>query len=94
MNQITGNIVTAVATAVIMGVILWAVGVFKAGGAALDEVQIEAVIQRVLVLDNGDTYAATLSSINIHLGSIDTSVGHIQGDIRRIDGAVAALVAE
>ena len=94
MNHIIGNIVTAVVTALIMGVILWVVGVFKAGGAALDEVQIEAVIQRVLVLDNGDTYAATLSSINIHLGSIDTSVGHIQGDIRRIDSAVSALAAE
>ena len=61
---------------------------------ALDEAQIEAVIRRVLILDSGDTYAATLSSINIHLGSIDTSIGHIQGDIKRIDGAVGELAKE
>ena len=94
MNPIITNVLTAIVTASILGVGAWAGGIFSAGSDALDEAQIEAVIERVMVLDSGDTYAATLSSINIHLGSIDTSIGHIQGDIRRIDSAVSALAAE
>ncbi len=93
-KAIVGNVLTAVATAVILGIAGWAAGVFSAGSEALDENQIEAVIRRVMVLDNGDTYGAALSSMNIHLGSIDTSIGHIQGDIQRIDRAVGALAAE
>ena len=93
-KALISNVVTAVVTAVVLGIAGWALGVFNAGSAALDEAQIETVIKRVMVLDDNQTYAAALTSINIHLGSIDTSLGHIQGDIRRIDGAVAALAAE
>ena len=66
----------------------------KRDGGALDEAQIKAVIEQVLVLDSGDTYKATLSSINIHLGSIDTSIGFIKEDIDDLEDSVAILVAE
>lgn len=94
MTPIITNIVTAVVTAGILGIGAWAGGVFSAGSDALNEDQIEAVIKRVMVTDAGETYAATLISINLHLGSIDTSIGHIEKDITRIDGAVGALAAK
>ena len=94
ISPLVGNVVTALVTAAILGIAGWAMGVFNAGSDALDEAQIEAVIKRVLVLDNGDTYAATLNSIDKSVGEINISIGHIQGDIQRIDGAVAALAAE
>lgn len=94
MNQMTGNVVTAVATALIMGVIAWAGGVFKAGEAALDEAQIKAVINQVLVLDDLRTYGQAITSIDRSVGEINVSLGHIKDDIDRIDGAVAALASE
>ena len=88
------NVITAVVTALVLGLGGWMFGVFEAGSAAINDAQIEAVIKRVLVLDNGDSYATTLDSIDKSVGEINVSIGHIQGDIQRIDGAVAALAAE
>jgi len=93
-KTIIGNAITAVVTAVVMGVLASVLGILNAGNIALDEAQIEKVINRIMILDDGESYGATLSSINIHLGSIDTSLGHIQGDIQRIDSAVGALATE
>lgn len=95
MNKgILGNLVTAVVTAVVLGILGWAMGVFSAGSAALDEAQIEEVIKRTLILDSGQTYAASLSSIAIHLGSIDTSLGAIKEDIDDLEDSVAILASD
>ncbi len=94
MNQIVGHVLTAVVTAAILGILGWAMGVFAAGADALNEQQIKAVITEVMVLDDGRTYAAALDSIDKSVGEINVSIGHIEGDISRIDAAVAALAAE
>lgn len=94
MNPIISNILTAVVTATILGVGAWAGGVFSAGSDALSKDQIEAVIKQVMITDTGETYAATLIEINLHMASIDASIGHIEKDITRIDGAVGALAAK
>ena len=78
LNGMQQNVVTAVVTAGILGVIGWGMGVFEAGSTALDEAQIEAVITKVMVTDAGETYAATLSEINLSLASIDTNIGAIK----------------
>ncbi|MGI9293428.1 MAG: hypothetical protein ACR2PS_05545 [Pseudomonadales bacterium] len=94
MNQITGNVITAVITAIVLGVIGWAVGIFEAGSDALTEQQIETVIEREMVTDAGTTYAATLNQINLSLASMDSSLDAIKEDIDDLENAVSALAAE
>lgn len=94
LNGMQTNIITAVATAGILGVFAWVGGVFSAGSDALNEAQIEAVITKVMVTDAGETYAATLSSINLSLASIDTNIGAIKEDIDDLENAVGILVSE
>jgi len=93
-KTIISNVVTAILTATVLGVAASIMGVFEAGSTALDEAQIEAVIKRVMVLDNGDTYAATLSSVNIRLGSIDTNIGTIKEDINDLELSMRDLASE
>lgn len=94
LNGMQTNVVTAVATAAILGVFAWAGGVFSAGSDALNEAQIEAVIKKVMVTDAGSTYAATLSSINLTLASMDSTLDAILEDIDDLEDAVGALASE
>jgi len=93
-NPMVGNVITAVATAGILGVLGWTMGIFSAGSAALDEKQIEEVIKRVLVLDNEQTYAQALNSLDGTLIKLDTTVGHLTTEINQLEVAVSALAAE
>lgn len=93
-KALISNVVTAVATAAVLGVIGWAGGIFSAGSDALDEAQIEAVIKRTLILDNGDTYAKSLDSIDKAVGEINVSIGAIKEDIDDLEDSVGILVAE
>ena len=93
-KALTSNVITAVATAAVLGVIGWAGGIFSAGSTALDEAQIEAVIEKVLIRDNGATYAASLASIDLSVASINTSIGAIKEDIADLEDNVAILAAE
>lgn len=93
-KAIIGNVVVAVGTAIVMGVIASVMGVFEAGTQALDEAQIEAVIERVLVRENGDTYGVSLVSIDGTLIEMNTTIGHIQKDLGKLERAVGALAAE
>lgn len=93
-KALTTNVITAVVTAGVLGVLAWAGGVFSAGSEALDEAQIEAVIERTLIRDTGATYAASLASIDISLATINTSIGAIKDDIDDLEDSVSILVAE
>jgi branched-subunit amino acid permease len=93
-KTIISNVVTAVVTAGVLGVIAWAGGVFSAGSTALDEAQIEAVVGKILVRDTGATYGASLASIDISLATINTSIGSIKDDIDDLEDSVSILVAE
>ena len=93
-KALISNVITAVATAAVLGVIGWAGGIFSAGSDALSEQQIEAVIKRTLVLDNGATYAASLDSIDKAVGEINVSIGFIKDDIEDLEDSVGILVAE
>lgn len=88
------NVVTAVVTAGVLGVLAWAGGIFSAGSDALDEAQIEAVIERVLIRDNGATYAASLAGIDLSVAQINTSIGAIKEDIDDLEDSVSILAAE
>jgi len=93
-KAITTNVVTAVVTAIVMGGLAWATGVFNAGSDALDEAQIKAVVEQVLIRDTGATYAASLASIDVSIGSINTSIIAIKDDIDDLEDSVGLLAGE
>jgi len=93
-KALIGNVCTAVATATILGILGWAMGIFSAGQDALTEQQIKAVIAEVMVLDDGRTYGQALNSVDKSVGEINVSIGFIKDDISRIDTAVGILTAE
>jgi hypothetical protein len=93
-KALISNVVTAVVTAGVLGVIGWAMGVFSAGSDALNEAQIKAVVEEVLIRDTGATYAASLASIDVSIGQINTSIGAIKEDIDDLEDSVGILAAE
>lgn len=93
-KALISNVITAVATAGVLGVIAWAGGIFNAGSDALNEAQIKRVIATTLILDTGQTYAQTLDSIDKSVGEINVSIGAIKEDIDDLEDSVGILVAE
>ena len=91
---IAGNVVTAVGTALVLGIIGWATGVFSAGNDALNEARIKEVVNGIMVTDTGATYAQTLASINTNLTVISTQVVELTGEVDDLEDAVLALASE
>jgi threonine dehydrogenase-like Zn-dependent dehydrogenase len=93
-KAIQTNVITAVVTAGVLGILGWAGGVFEAGSTALDEQQIEAVIKRVLVMDSGQTFAQALNSLNNTSIALNTTVTELTKEVDDLEVAVLALAAE
>lgn len=93
-NPIVGNVITAVATAAILGVLGWAFGVFSAGSAAIDKEQIKAVLVEEMKTDAGKTYAARISEIDGTLISMETRVSTLQADVSDLEDNVFDLASE
>ena len=93
-KAITEKVVTALATALVLGIVGYFAGIFEKGQSAINKEEIKAVLEEVLVTDSGKTYAATLAEVNGTLISIDTKVGIIQGDVDKLEVAVRELASE
>lgn len=93
-KAIISNVIVAVATAAIMGVIGWASGVFEKGQAAIDKEQIRAVLQEELQTDAGVTYGQALSQIGLDINTVQTRVGELKEDVNDLEDAVLALASE
>ena len=94
MNPIVNNVITAVATAAIMAVIMWGAGVFEAGTDAIDKEQIRAVLKEEMKTDAGKTYAARISEIDGTLVSLETRVVTLTGDVNDIERDILTLAGE
>lgn len=90
-KEIFSNVITAVATAAIMGVIAWAMGVFEKGQQAIDKEQIRAVLQEEMQTDAGITYGAALSQIGLDINTVSTQVSELKGDVDDLEDAVLTL---
>lgn len=88
------KVLVALITAVVLGALGFFAGVFEKGATAMNEDQIEAVIQRIMVTDAGETYAATLMSVNGTLIALDTKVGELKEDVNDLEDAVRTLASE
>lgn len=94
-------LVTAVSTliaVVVTGMVGWLTGVWNQGNAAMQEDEIQRIVQEVLEkemqTDGGLTQRQALSQINSSLVRIETVVNVNRDDIKDIRTAVRALAAD
>ncbi len=85
------NVVTAVATAVVLGVGGMMIGVFNTGQAAIDKEQIKEVLAEVLLRDNGKTYAQSLVTVENTVLVLETRVGALTEDVDDLEDFVLDL---
>lgn len=90
-KAIVSNVVTAVVTAAIMGVLAWAGGVFQKGSEAATKDAIRAVLQEEMQTDAGITYGAALSQIGLDINTVSTQVSELKGDVDDLEDAVLTL---
>ena len=97
MNQkaiLNNPIVVAAATAIVLGIGGWGLGVFNTGQAAIDKQQIEDVLIEVLLRDNGQTYAASLATIETTVIILETRVGILTEDVTDLEEFVLDLTGD
>lgn len=88
-----GNVLTAVGTSIILGVLGFFMGVFERGAEAINEDQIIDVIKEYMVTDAGKTYAARLSELDGEVIVLETRVGIIADDVEDLEDILAGLTA-
>jgi len=93
-NPIVGNVVTAVATAIILGLGGWLLGVFEKGSDAANKEVIRAVLVEEMKTDEGITYAARISEIDGHLIGMETRVTILKADLDALEENVFDLASE
>lgn len=93
-KAILSNVVTAAATAIVLGFGGWALGVFEKGTAAADKEQIREVLAEVMRTDAGLTYGQALSQIGLDINTVSTQVEDLQGDVDDLEDAVMMLASE
>lgn len=81
-------------TLMVTGLLGWVFGVFSAGVDAGAENQIREVVKEMMVLDDGQSYAAALETIDDAAIRIQTKVEGIEADVTDIRGAVRALARQ
>ena len=95
MNKaLLNNVLTAVVTAGVLGVLGFFMGVFEKGAAAMNEDQIETVIERVLIMDSGKTYKARMSELNVEIATMETRVSILKTDVDDLEATVLDLVSD
>ena len=96
MNQkaLISNVITAAATAIVLGMGGWVFGVFQTGSAAIDEQQIKDVLKEVLLRDNGQTYAASLVTVETTVVRLETRVEGLTDDVDDLEDFVLELSSE
>lgn len=87
---------TAVATAIVMGILGWVSGVFEKGSEAIDKEQIRGVLEEVMVTTiNGETktYGEVLSVLSTNDTIILTEIGNLKTDVGDLEDAVLDLAS-
>lgn len=93
-KAIVSNVVTAVATSIVLGVGAYLMGVFEKGTEAQAKEQIRAVLEEVMQTDSGVTYGAALTQIGLDINTVQTRVEELKGDVDDLEDAVLALASE
>lgn len=88
---IINNVLTAVVTAAVLGVLGFFMGVFEKGAEAISEDQIEAVLKKVLVTDTGDSYGHALSTLATNDAVILSEIGNLKTDVGDLEDSILDL---
>lgn len=91
MNPIVSNVITAVVTAAIMGVIAWAGGLFKAGSDAVEDERIRVVLEAELKTDAGKAFKTRLSEVDQEITKLETRVDGLRGDVEDLEDIAFSL---
>ena len=94
MNPIVSNVVTAVATAAVVGVFAFVFGVFEKGSEASSAEHIRKVLREEMKTASGKTYGAALVDIGLELNTVSTTVGIIQTDVSDLEKSVLDLAGD
>jgi hypothetical protein len=94
MNQIASNVLTAVVTAAILGVGAGLMGVFEKGAIAINDDQIEEVVNRVMVTAAGTTVKARIAEVDGVLINLETRAGILEDDVEDLEDAVMILASD
>ena len=93
-KALVNNVLTAVVTAGVLGVLGFFMGVFEKGAQAMNEDQITAVIEEVLVMDSGKTYKARMAELNIEIATMETRVTLLKTDVVDLEASLFDLVSD
>lgn len=90
-KAIISNVVTAIATAAVMGALAWAGGVFQKGTEASTKEAIREVLAEEMKTDSGVTYGAALTKIGLDINTVSTRVEELKGDVDDLEDAILTL---
>ena len=93
-KTIISNVVTAVATAAVLGVLGFFAGVFEKGAEAINKDQIRAVLREELKTDSGETYGKVFTDLNGSVIELNTTVSGLSEDVAFLHQAVLDLASE
>ncbi len=97
MTPITTNILTAVATAIVLGGGSLAIGIFNAGTDANNKEQIRNVIREEMqttIAGETKTYGEALSLMMTNQTTLIATVGEVVKELDDLEDAVLALASE
>lgn len=90
-KEVIVGVVTAVATAAILGVIGWVGGVFSKGQDAVDRAVIQAIVHEVMVTASGKPVKERIAEVDSQLAVLETRTGRLEKDIDDAEQAILCL---
>ena len=93
-KALVNNVLTAVVTAGVLGALGFFMGVFEKGAQAMNEDQITAVIEEVLIMDSGKTYKARMAELNIEMATAEARQAIIRSDLDDLEDTLFELVSD
>ena len=93
-KELINNVITAVVTAAVLGALGFFMGVFEKGASAMNEDQIEIVIEKVMVLDSGKTYKARMSELDVEIARAEARQEIIRNDLDDLEDTLFQLVSD
>ena len=90
-KEILSNVITALVTAALLGMVGYFAGIFEKGQAAIDKEMIRQVLQEEMQTDAGITYGAALNQIGLDVNTVSTKVETLTTEVNNLESAVIDL---
>jgi hypothetical protein len=84
-KEILSGVIVSVATAVVLGIGAYVMGVFEKGTVAANKELIRSVIAEELETDAGVTYKARLAEVGTQVTVLETRVGELRSDVEDLE---------